>query len=82
MDTTSKSSKMWLEFDFPTGCQVGEWGKGFLKRLAAKVSGGACCPFGFCASAKAGAPCGSETAKECARLCDEFYKKYIKEEEK
>ena len=82
MDITSKSPESWLGFDFPDGCQVDESGKNFLKRLAAGVLGGACCPFGFCSSAKIGAPCDLETTKECARLCDEFYKKYIKEEEK
>jgi hypothetical protein len=82
VDIQLEKFKKWLEFDFPTDCQVDEWEKGFLKKLASGFPGGACCPFGFCSSAKIGAPCDPKTANECAKRCEEFYKKYIKGGEK
>ncbi|MFH0930058.1 MAG: hypothetical protein V1814_02285 [Candidatus Moraniibacteriota bacterium] len=81
MDTISKNPEKWLEFDFPARYTLNESNRGFLKRSAAGSPKGGCYPYYFCFSAKHGHPCDSETAADCARRCEEFYEKYIKEEE-
>lgn len=81
MDTKSKNPEMWLKFDFPVGCAFDELGRSFSRRSAARSPEGGCCPYYFCFSRKYGYPCDSETAAECAKRCEEFYEKYIKEGE-
>ena len=78
MDTISKNLKMWLKFDYPTGCNLDDQLKEGRKKEAAGSKEGGCCPYYFCLSLKHGHPCDSKTAKECAQRCEKFYEKYIK----
>jgi len=83
VDTKSDKEKEWLKFHFPVGCGYDESRRISLKRSAAGFRGGVCCPFYLCCRlfSPKGHPCDSKTAEECARRCEEFYEKCIKEEE-
>jgi hypothetical protein len=74
--------EMWLRFDFPAGCVLDDQLKEGRRKEAAGLKEGGCCPCYFCFSSKNGHSCDSKTAEECARLCEKFYEKYIKEEGK
>jgi hypothetical protein len=82
LETKSRGPKEWTKFDFSVSCVLDTSDQDFLKRSAAGSPGGGCCPYYFCLSGKQGAPCGLKTAETCAERCEEFYEKYIKEEEK
>jgi hypothetical protein len=83
VDTKSDRAKEWLKFHFPVDCEYDESKRASLKRFAAGFLGGACCPFYLCCRllSLSGHPCDAKTAEECLRRCEEFYEKYIKEEE-
>lgn len=82
MAEKSHGSEKWLEFDFPIGCVLKDWSKDFSRKSAADSGLGGCCPYSFCVLRQNGCPCDPDTAKKCAERCEEFYEKYVKEEEK